>query len=37
MADEALYAAVEDLVDHLTRRDPDARVARRLIGNGKTP
>jgi DNA/RNA-binding domain of Phe-tRNA-synthetase-like protein len=37
IADEALHAAVEDLIDHLTRRGPDVRVARRLIGNGKTP
>lgn len=31
MADEALHAAADDLVDHLTRLGPDVRVARRLI------
>ena len=32
MSDEALAAATDDLVGHLTRLGPDVRVARRLLG-----
>ena len=34
MTDEALHAATDVLVDHLTRLGPDVCVARRLIGAG---
>jgi DNA/RNA-binding domain of Phe-tRNA-synthetase-like protein len=37
MTDEALAAAAEELISHLTRLGPDVRVARRLIGAGTTP
>ena len=37
MTDEALHAAADDLVAHLTRLGPDVRVARRLITAGTTP
>lgn len=36
MTDEALYAAAEDLIGHLTRLGSDVTVARRLIGAGTT-
>ena len=36
MTDEALHAAVEDLVGHLARLAPDVRVHRRLIVAGTT-
>jgi DNA/RNA-binding domain of Phe-tRNA-synthetase-like protein len=36
MADEALHAAAEDLVAHLSRLDPGVSVARRLIAAGPT-
>ena len=34
VTDEALHAAAEDLVAHLTRLGPDVRAARRLIAGG---
>jgi DNA/RNA-binding domain of Phe-tRNA-synthetase-like protein len=37
MTDEALHAAADDLVVHLTRLGPDVKVARRLIADGATP
>jgi DNA/RNA-binding domain of Phe-tRNA-synthetase-like protein len=37
MTDEALHAADEDLVAHLTRLGPDVQVVRRLISDGATP
>jgi len=37
MTDEALRAAADDLVGHLTRLGPDVRVARRWIADGTTP
>jgi DNA/RNA-binding domain of Phe-tRNA-synthetase-like protein len=37
MTDEALSAAADDLVTHLTRLGPDVRAARRLIPAGATP
>ena len=37
MTDQALAAAADDLVDHLTRRAPHARVARRVIAVGRRP
>lgn len=36
MVDEALHAAAEDLVAHLTPRGPDVSVVRRLISAGPT-
>ncbi len=36
MSDEALHAAADDLVGHLTRLGPDVSVARRLIRAGTT-
>jgi len=37
MTDEALHAAADDLVAHLTRPGPHVRVVRRLIAAGTTP
>jgi len=37
MTDEALAAAADDLIDHLTRLGPDVHTARRLITPGTTP
>ena len=37
MTDEALHAAADDLVIHLTRLGPDVRAVRRLIAAGTTP
>jgi hypothetical protein len=37
MTDEALSAAADGLVTHLTRLGPDVRAARRLIPAGATP
>ena len=37
MTDEALAAAADDLIDHLTRVGPDVHTARRLITPGTTP
>jgi DNA/RNA-binding domain of Phe-tRNA-synthetase-like protein len=37
MSDEALHAAAEDLVDHLTWLGPDVQVARRLISASSNP
>jgi DNA/RNA-binding domain of Phe-tRNA-synthetase-like protein len=37
MTDEALHAAADDLVAHLTRLGPDVRVVHRLIAAGATP
>jgi len=37
MTDEALQAAADDLVSHLTRLGPDIRVYRRLFSAGDTP
>ena len=37
MTDEALAAAADDLIDHLTRLGPDLQTARRLITPGTTP
>jgi DNA/RNA-binding domain of Phe-tRNA-synthetase-like protein len=37
MTDEALHAATDELVSHLTRLGPDVRVAHRLIAAGATP
>jgi DNA/RNA-binding domain of Phe-tRNA-synthetase-like protein len=37
MTDEALHAAADDLVAHLTRFGPDVRVVRRLIASGTMP
>lgn len=37
MTAEALRAAAEELISHLTRLGPDVRVARRLIDAGTTP
>jgi DNA/RNA-binding domain of Phe-tRNA-synthetase-like protein len=36
MTDEAIHAAAEDLITHLTRLGPDVSVVRRLIGSGDT-
>jgi hypothetical protein len=36
MADEALHAAAEDLVAHLSQLGPGVSVARRLIAAGPT-
>jgi DNA/RNA-binding domain of Phe-tRNA-synthetase-like protein len=36
MSDEALRAAADDLISHLTQLGPDVSVARRLIGNERT-
>jgi DNA/RNA-binding domain of Phe-tRNA-synthetase-like protein len=37
MTDEALHAAADDLVAHLTRFGPDVRVLRRLMASGTMP
>ena len=37
MTDEALHAAADDLVTHLTRLGPDVRAVRRLIPAGPAP
>jgi DNA/RNA-binding domain of Phe-tRNA-synthetase-like protein len=37
MTDEALRAAADDLIAHLTQLGPDVQVARRLIASGTTP
>jgi DNA/RNA-binding domain of Phe-tRNA-synthetase-like protein len=36
MPDEALHAAADDLVSHLTRLGPDVQIVRRLIAGGST-
>jgi DNA/RNA-binding domain of Phe-tRNA-synthetase-like protein len=37
MTNEALHAAGDDLIAHLTQLGPDVQVARRVIANGATP
>jgi DNA/RNA-binding domain of Phe-tRNA-synthetase-like protein len=37
MTDEALHAAADDLVSHLSRLGPDVHIARRLIASATTP
>ncbi len=37
LTDEALQAAADDLLSHLTRLGPDVRAVRRLMATGTTP